>query len=212
MKKAVIFDLDGLLIDTEPYWTEADNTILGREGYCLTPELIRNRLGSSALGAVKMYHDSFPFKYPFDKFVKERREITFRLMDKKILPMPGAIELIRACFNKGYKLAIATTAPHKPRMSKILNALEATDYISEFVTGKEVQNQKPSPDIFLLTAKKLGVNSSDCLVIEDAPSGITAAKSAGMVAYGVNSDSETMNALKEKGADKVFKSLLEIDL
>lgn len=210
--KAVIFDLDGLLIDTEIYWTEADNQILAREGYKLTPELIRKRLGVGALSAVTMYHDSLSFKYPFEDFVKERRNITFSLMDKKIPVMDGAPEFIENCFRKGLKLAIATTAPHRPRMGKILEALNASRYISIFVTGDDVERQKPSPDIYLHTAEKLRVDPQDCLVLEDAPGGVEAGKSAGMVVYGVNSDSSIRDHLQKSGADRVFNSLSEIDI
>lgn len=210
--KAVIFDLDGLLIDTEIYWTEADNQILAREGYRLTPELIRKRLGIGARGAVEIYHQAFPFKYPFEDFIKERRAIAFGLMDEKIPVMEGAPEFIKSCFKKGLKTAVATTAPHEERMSKILHALRASKHISVFVTGSEVERQKPSPDIYLLTAKKLRVNPRDCLVLEDAPGGVEAGKAAGMVVYGVNSDSSIRDHLQKSGADRVFNSLSEIDI
>lgn len=210
--KAVIFDLDGLLLDTEPYWTKADNEILAREGFKLTPELIRKRLGIGAMAAVEMYHDAFPFKYPFEDFVRERREITFGLIDKRIPVMERAPEFVKKCFEKGLNLAIATTAPHEERMSKILHALRASKYISVFVTGTEVERQKPSPDIYLHTAKKLGVDPQECLVIEDAPGGVEAGKAAGMVVYGVNADSSTRDHLQSSGANKIFSSLSEIDI
>ncbi|MEK9176366.1 MAG: HAD family phosphatase [Patescibacteria group bacterium] len=210
--KAVIFDLDGLLLDTEPYWTEADNQILAREGYKLTPELIRKRLGIGALNTVSLYHETFPFKYSFEEFAKERRDIVFNMMDQGIPVMDGATELIDECFKKGFKIAIATTAPHRARMSKILDALKASKYITVFVTGREVERQKPFPDIFLLAAKELNMDPKDCLVLEDASSGIEAAKAANMLAYGVNLDEETRRYLKKKGADKVFSSLTEVGL
>ena len=210
--KAVIFDLDGLLIDTEPYWTWADNKILGREGYSLTPDLIQKRLGRGATGALEIYHKKFPFKYSFKDFIIERRQMAFKLMDKKIPVMVGAKEILKKCFDRGLKLGIATSGPHRQRMPKILQALDASDYISVFVTGNEVQAQKPLPDIFLLTSKKLGVKPGNCLVLEDAPAGIQAAKAAGMKAFGVNKDNDTRKALKNSGADEVFTSLSEIDI
>jgi len=80
------------------------------------------------------------------------------------------------------------------------------------VTGEEVKNPKPFPDLFLLAASKLNVSPAKCVVFEDTSSGIDAAKRAGMVAYGVNKNKEIQEKLKHSGADKMFSSLAEIKL
>ena len=167
---------------------------------------------TTAKMSVKMYHEAFPFKYPFGDFIKERRGIVFGMMDQKIPVMEGAAEFIEQCFGLGLNLAIATSAPHRPRMPKILRALNASDYISVFVTGDEIKRQKPFPDIFLLTAEKLGVNPQECLVLEDAPAGVEAGKAARMRTFGVNEDEATRRALRDSGADEVFSSLAEINM
>ncbi len=210
--KAVIFDLDGLLMDSEPLWGQVDFEMLGERGFKPTEELFRRRLGTGNKKTVEIYKEEFGLSDNVNAFAQERQERVFKLLDQHVPPMEGAETLVRSLADKEIKLAIATSGHHKERMQKILKELGISNFISAIVTGEELERLKPFPDIFLHAAGKLNVNSQDCLVFEDAPNGIEAAKAAGMMAYGVNRDEETRRQLKEKGADNVFSSLLEVKI
>lgn len=210
--KAVIFDLDGVLMDTEPLWEQVDLEMLGEKGFKPTEELFRRRLGTGNLRTVEIYKEEFDLKDSVQELAKEREKRFFVHLDKNIPPMEGALDLIKELSTKGIRMAIATSGPHKDRMQKILEQLGIKSFIEAIVTGDELERLKPSPDIFLLAAKKLNVDPKDCLVFEDAPNGVRAAKAAGMMAYGVSRDEETRKQLREKGADEVFSSLLEVKI
>ena len=210
--KAVIFDLDGLLMDTEPLWGQVDYQMFEERGFKATEDLFRRRMGTGNKRTIEIYKEEFAFKESVKELVEERERRFFELLDQEIPPMTGVTELVESLAKKRIMMAIATSGPHKDRMQRILEELGISKYISAIVTGDEIQKLKPAPDIFFLAAKKLDVHPKYCLVFEDAPSGIEAAKAAGMMAYGVNRDEETRRQLKEKGADKVFSSLLEIKI
>ncbi len=109
-------------------------------------------------------------------------------------------------------MAIATSGPHKKHLPLLLKKLKIASYFSAIVTAEDVKKAKPAPDLFLKAAEELDVNPADCLVLEDAPNGILAAKRAGMIGYGVNKNREVQKELKKAGADGVFSTLTEIKI
>lgn len=210
--KAVIFDLDGLLIDSEPLWSQVDYEMFDERGFKPTEALFRKRLGTGNKRTVEIYKEEFNFKESVEELASEREKRFFKKLDQKIPPMSGASDLVKSFAKKNLKLAIATSGPHKNRMGRILNELGISDCISAIVTGEEIKRLKPAPDIFLAAAGKLDIEPEHCLVFEDAPSGVVSAKAAGMIAYGVNRDEITRKQLKEAGADEVYASLSEIEV
>lgn len=212
MVKAVIFDFDGLLINSEPLWSQVDYEMLGERGFKPTKALLRKRLGTGNKRTVEIYKDELGFKESIELLAAEREKRFFKILDRKISPMVGAVTLIKSLAKRKMKLAVATSGPYKDRIKRILNELGVTKCILARVTGEEISRLKPAPDIFLAAAKKLNIDPKYCLVFEDAPSGIKAAKAAGMTVYGVNLDKFTRKQLEKVGADKVYKSLLEVEL
>ncbi|MGD0343206.1 MAG: HAD family phosphatase [Bacteroidales bacterium] len=210
--KAVIFDLDGLLIDTEPVWAKADIELLGKRGYVPTEQLFIKRMGTSNKQTMEIYKEQFGIKENTQALMDERLGIFTKLLKDDLSLMDGAMELLKALSKMKIKLAVATNGSYKNSINAILQKLNIASFFITVITGEEVNHPKPSPDIFLLAADKLNVPPSACLVLEDAPSGIEAAKRAGMVVYGVNKNKEIQGKLKPSGADKVFSSLSEIKL
>jgi mannitol-1-/sugar-/sorbitol-6-/2-deoxyglucose-6-phosphatase len=210
--KAVIFDLDGLIMDSEPLWTMADIQILSRRGHTLTDEIILKRLGTGMKGTIEIYKQEFKITEETDALIKERLIIFSKLLEEKLIAMDGLYYLLDQLSRLKIKLAIASGGPHKKNINKILQKLKIENYFPVIITGEDVVNHKPHPEAFLLAAEKLKINPSDCLVLEDAPNGITAARRAGMKSYGVNKDKKIQKELKVAGADKVFSSLAKIKL
>ena len=111
--------------------------------------------GTGNKRTVEIYKEEFTFKESVDELVIEREKRFFKLLDQRIPPMEGAFEFVESLAKQKIKIAIATSGPHKYRMKKILRELRISRYISAIVTGEEIQNLKPAPDIFLIAAKKL---------------------------------------------------------
>lgn len=210
--KAVIFDFDGLLINSEVVWSKTDTILLQKRGFNPTKELFLKRLGTGNKGTLEIYKKEFGIDDNIEDLIKERVGIFFDLLLKDLQLMQGARELIKKLYKQKMPLAIATSGPYEGRLENILDELNVRSYFPITITGSEVKNHKPAPDIFLHTGKKLGVESSKCLVLEDAPSGILAAKSAIMTAWGVSKDKAARDAMNKAGADEVFSSLKEIEV
>lgn len=211
--KAIIFDLDGLVIDSEPLWAIADTRLLGKRGFTPTKELFIKRMGTSFKRSMDVYKEEFGIKESTESLVKERLKIFLGLLEKKIKPMEGLYQLLEQLSYSKIKLAIATSGHFKKIIKdKILKRLKIEKYFKVVITGESVKNLKPAPDIFLFAAKKLKIDPADCLVLEDAPNGIEAARRAGMKSFGVNKDEEIRERLLKTGADRVFSNLAEIKI
>jgi HAD superfamily hydrolase (TIGR01509 family) len=177
--EGVLFDMDGVLVDSEHFITRAGMEMFKEKGFLVNYDDFKEFTGMGEnrfLGGVAEKH-GIPFQVEKDK--ARAYEIYAELIRGNLEPLPGVHEFIKKCKNKGLKIAVATAAD---RVKMELNLKEIGFSESDFdanVNGLEVDNKKPDPDIFLKAAFKLGLNPQSCLVVEDAVSGVTAAKSAG---------------------------------
>lgn len=211
MIRAVIFDLDGLLIDSKGAWNETDRILLEKRGIRLTEEVLRKVHGTGQKESIEAYKKYSGLEGDTKELIKERREIFYNLVKNDLRILDGGEEIVRK-LSKDFILAIATGGHKKEKVLEILSKFNLATYFPIIVSSDEVLNGKPSPDIYFYTAKKLGVEPKECLVLEDAPNGAIAGKRAGMVVFGVNKDGKIREKLKEAGADKVFSNLKEIEL
>jgi len=177
--KAVLFDMDGVLLDSEEYICEAGVEMFREKGYRVTPEdfLPFTGMGENRyLGGVAE-KNHIPFQLEKDK--ARTYEIYQSLVKGKLVPLEGVPEFIDKCRRKGLKLALASSAD---RIKIDINLRESgisPDTFQTIISGLDIKRKKPSPDIFLKAAKKLGVKASQCLVVEDAISGVAAGKASG---------------------------------
>jgi HAD superfamily hydrolase (TIGR01509 family) len=184
----IIFDMDGVLCDSEPFIREAARRMLA-ERYALNvkPEDFAPFTGtgedSFISGPAKKY--GVQIKLPCDK--DRTYEIYLEIIKGKLKPLAGAVAFINNCRARKLKLAVATSADLVKMNGNLKEIGLAAGLFDAFVCGNEVLNKKPHPEIFLLAARKVGLAAEKCLVIEDAPSGIKAAKAAGMKAVGITS-------------------------
>jgi len=141
--------------------------------------------------------------------ISERKETYYRqLVSGNVIPLPGAMELLRALHNAGFRQAIASSSPEE-NVSLILDSLGIRRMFEAVVSERDVQVGKPDPEMFLTAARRLGVKPPRSLVIEDAVAGVQAAKRAGMKCVGV---SNTHPADRLRDADVVVDSLLQLDV
>lgn len=178
--KAVLFDMDGLMVDTESLATEAFIHSAKKQGYDMTKEETLLVLGFTTKSIYDFWENYFKNsdvsgKQLVDDHYKYIENILFTTGPRK---MPYIEELLKYLKDSNYKVAVASSS----NMNHIINNMEKTGlkkYIDEFASGAEVKNGKPAPDVFLLAAKRLGVKPEECLVLEDSKAGVMAGSSAG---------------------------------
>lgn len=176
--EAVIFDLDGLLIDTEPLWSEGRKIVLVKYGVEYSPNLKKRTMGGDYRTGLAMIIDRCNLPLTVEEFARAEKKILDDLYTKKLKFMPGAMEFVKKIDEANILRAIATSSSRR-RLNLVKSILNLYGFDAE-VTGDEVENGKPAPDIFLKAAEKLGVRLPNCVVLEDAPLGIQAAKAANM--------------------------------
>jgi beta-phosphoglucomutase family hydrolase len=205
---AVIFDLDGVLVDSSACHYESFRRLGEEEGYTMTPELFRTIFG-------RRNPELFPIIYghplPASELdrLAERKETLFReLMRGQVRPLPGVLALVALLQAGGVHLAIGTSTPRE-NVTLILDELGLTDSFAVIVSAEDVSRGKPDPQVFCLAAERLGIPPARCIVVEDAVAGVQAARRGGMVAVGVTTN-HPRAALSE--AHRVVESLEELTL
>ena len=207
--RAVIFDLDGLLADSEPWWNEIDAKLLAEYGVTYRGEYHRNVLGVSYRVAIEFYKNAFHMSAPVEELMRRRGEIATDFFANRVGLFPSAKTTLERLRQMKLKLAVATSSVSVSARP----FLERTGIRSLFdviVTGDEIKRGKPHPDIYLFTAGKLQVDTGSCLVVEDAIAGIAAAKAANMRVAAIPDTRFVDPREYEREADYVLGSLSEI--
>jgi HAD superfamily hydrolase (TIGR01509 family) len=176
---AVIFDLDGVLADSEPWWNQIDAKLLAEHGVSYHGEYHRNVLGVSYPLAVEFYKNAFQISAPVEELMRRRGEIATDFFANHVGLFASAKATLEQLREMKLCLAVATSSV-SASACPFLDRTGIRSLFGVVVTGDEVQRGKPHPDIYLHAAQKLGIAPEECLVIEDAVSGVAAAKAASM--------------------------------
>ena len=208
---AVIFDLDGTLVDSMWMWCAIDIEYLGRFGIALPEDLQANIEGMSFSETAVYFREHFPqITESIEEMKQTWNQMAYEKYANEIELKPGAMEFLKMLRSKGIRTGIASSNSMELIMAA-LNHLQITDYFDEVHTACEVTSGKPSPDIYLLTAKYLGVAPERCLVFEDICKGILAGKAAGMRVCAVDDlYSEEQTEEKIKLSDGFIQSYHEL--
>jgi HAD superfamily hydrolase (TIGR01509 family) len=204
----VIFDLDGLLVDSEPAQIAAWERFLERHDRKLKPELLSRMFGLRIWDSAQLIIDELNLALTVEEVVFERDEIFFTGLEDQLRPMPGAQRLVEALREAGVPLGLGTSG-HRRYVDVALGVLGLRDAFEVEVTGGDVARGKPHPDIYLMAAERLGQTASQCLALEDAPLGVASAKAAGMLCLAVpNEMTATLPGFDV--ADAVLSSLDDV--
>jgi HAD superfamily hydrolase (TIGR01509 family) len=207
--RAVIFDLDGVLADSEPWWNEIDKKLLGEYGVVYRGEYHRNVLGVSYQLAVEFYKKAFGLTAPTEELMRRRGEIAAEFFANRVGLFPSTRQTLEHLRQMNLHLAVATSSV-SASARPFLDRYQLTAFFDVIVTGDEIERGKPHPDIYLRAAEKLGVSATECLVIEDALSGIAAGKAAEMRVAAIP-DTRFVDAREyEKEANYLLRDLSEI--
>jgi HAD superfamily hydrolase (TIGR01509 family) len=207
--RAVIFDLDGVLADSEPWWNEIDAELLAEYGVTYRGEYHRNVLGISYRRAVDFYKKAFGLSVSPEEMIRRRGEVATEFFADRIGLFPSTREVLNELGRMNLRLAVATSSVGTSARP-FLDRHGLTSLFDTVVTGDEVEHGKPAPDIYLRAAAKLGIAASACLVIEDALSGIAAGKAAKMCAVAIPDTRFVDPREYEKQADYIIANLKEL--
>lgn len=207
MIKAVIFDLDGTLIDSDPCWKEADFLFAKEYGFPLTEEFTKQLSGLGIRESARLFIKEYNLKETIESFMGLREKYLYKILLSKLELMPFAKELLNKLKNKKYILALATAGHGTEITIQILKKLSIYHYFDFVISGLEVKHSKPAPDVYLYAADKMDLQPSECVAIEDTVNGALSGKAAGMKVVGINMNDEIKNKLLNAKADFVFSNL-----
>ncbi len=206
MIKAVLFDMDGVLLESEKFINQAGVDMFKEKGYDVKHKdfLPFTGMGENRyLGGVAEKHN-IPFDIEKDKL--RTYQIYEGLVMGKIEALPGVLEFIGSCKNRGIRIAVATSADQVKMEINLREIRIPVETFDATVNGLEIEHKKPAPDIFLLAAERLGVDPQHCLIVEDAVSGVAAGKAAGAMVLGLTT---TFSAGELAAADWIAGDLSE---
>ena len=209
--KAAIFDMDGLLLDSEPLWKEAEITVFNSVGVPLTKELCQETVGVRIDGVVRYWYKKFPWQKESLKSVEARiLDEVSRLILKDGRLMPGVSETIEALRTANYTLAVASSSPMQ-LIRAALERFEVIDFFSVLHSAEFEEKGKPDPAVYLSTISRLGSDPRDCIALEDSVPGVRAAKSAGARVIAVPDPADISNP-GFAAADVVLSSLTDFSI
>lgn len=198
MDKIVIFDMDGVIIDTEPIYMDIDRKIFKSLGAIITPEeqhsfvgIASNKKWTTVMGKCNtdLSLEELMFRGKEEKFQHLK---TF----ESLQPINGIELLLKSLKTLGVKVCMGSSSPRRT-IELILSKLGFIKYFDFIVSGDEVDHGKPNPDIFLKSAKQFGIDPSRCIVVEDSANGVIAAKAGGMKCVGFKNESSGIQDLSK---------------
>lgn len=212
--KAVVFDLDGLMFNTEEVFTVAGTELLRRRGKTPTPDLFHRMMGRRPVEGFQILIDAMDLSETFEELARESEEIFTDMLADTLAPMPGLYELLNVIEQRDLPKGVATSSP-RSYMQDILSRFDLLDRFPMTLTAEDVTHGKPHPEIYATAAERLGVQPQEMLVLEDSEAGTRAAYAAGAHIisvpheYSAAQDFSVARAIARSLTDPVILGLLE---
>ncbi|MFX0022990.1 MAG: HAD family hydrolase [Candidatus Hermodarchaeota archaeon] len=204
----VIFDMDGVLADTGPIHYESWVKMATEIGMEFTRDIFEETFGQQSPTITRKLVGSEADEILVEKWASLKEEYYREMVRKKLVPLPGVISILKALKSEGFKLAVGSSGPPE-NVELLLSQLKIKSFFDIIITAVDVKKGKPDPEVFLNAANNLNINPQNCIVIEDAPVGIEAAKRAGMISIALTT---THNKAELNDANLVIKDLTEISI
>jgi sugar-phosphatase len=206
----VIFDMDGLLIDSEPLWDEAATEIFSRYGIKLNSQQYASTTGLRTKEFIEHWFNYFNITVA-DRATVEKEIIkkVIELVLKKGRPMPGLAHIFNFFVNKGFKIGLASSSP-PDLIDVVVDLLQIRNHLNAITSASNMQYGKPHPEVYLQCAQELGVHPTQCICFEDSFYGMIAAKAARMKCV-VVPESKNSKELKWNAADLKISSLFNFN-
>jgi beta-phosphoglucomutase family hydrolase len=206
---AVIFDLDGVIVESEDAHIESERQTLQKYNVNISAEELHRYTGTMAKIMFTELIAKYELNTTFREINDQKEEILFKLLAQDAEPTKGVLNLIQKLQQREIKLAIGSSSTKK-LVNFILNKLELTHVFNRVITAEDIERSKPDPEIFLKAAIELGVKPSQCLVIEDSKLGVDAAKRAGMKCMGYRNPHSGNQDLSK--ADAIIDDFSKVDI
>lgn len=181
---AVLFDNDGLLLDTEVLWTRAETRLFARHGLTFTIEHKREMIGTSMGESERIIERQLGLPGRGAELMEELHELVMAETANGVEPMPGAVALLDAL--DGRAVGVASNSP-RAFVERTLEAAGLRDRFACVLSAEDVERPKPAPDLYVALARALGADAADCVALEDSATGVRAARAAGAFVIGVPS-------------------------
>jgi HAD superfamily hydrolase (TIGR01549 family) len=210
MITTIIFDMDGVIIDSEPTHQKLEFEMYEELGLKISAEEHKNYVGTSSVDMWNMIREKHVLNKSSEELLMYGRAKYWEALDQDRVPLvDGAKELIMMFFEKKFTVQVASSAT-RPTVDKVIEHFHLEQYFSHRIGGDEVKRSKPDPEIFIKAARQSASDPTNCLVIEDSANGVTAAKNAGMHCIGyINPGTGAQNL---NHADLVVNDLSKITI
>lgn len=207
--EAVIFDMDGLLVDSETVWHIAETDLITSFGYTYTDEVRAHIIGTRIDEFMVYLRSYYRLEPTVEQLSAQLIDDMLRLIPTQVKPQPGANEVIQYVVERGWPLAIASSSP-QAIIDATVKAQGWGDVFAVRCSAEFEAKGKPAPDVYLTAAKALNVPPAKCLALEDSPNGARAAVAAGMVCYAVPDRSHSAKSAFDPITPHVFDSLYDV--
>ena len=209
MFKAVAFDMDGLMFDTEAVYWKAAEALLGRRGQPYTEELNEAIMGRPPRYCFETFIRRFGFTETWEELQAESEALFLEFLEDGFRVMPGLMELLERIERAGIPKGVCTSSSTR-LVSAVLGRAGLTDRFAFLLTSESITRGKPDPQIYLMAAEKFGVSPAEMLVLEDSTAGVRAAAAAGAACFAVRAEHNKFADLSQARA--VLRSLAEVRL
>lgn len=207
MIKAIIFDMDGLMIDSERVTFECYQEILKGMNLTMDEEFYKTLLGKPLKGIYQRFYDVYGNDFPIEDVIKDVHALMAKRFETEGVPIKtGLKSLLEYLKENNYKTIVATSS-NRDRVDTILSQAKITDYFDDSICGDEVTKGKPNPEVFLKSCQKLGVNVDEAIVLEDSEAGIQASYDAGIKVICI----PDMKYPEKQYEEKTFKILKDLN-
>lgn len=198
MIKGAIFDMDGLMFDSERLVCSIWQEMMDENGYKFNVDIFKNTIGLRQDKSKKFYTSLYGVDFDYDGFKKQSRQRFYKRIEKDGVPIKkGLFELLDFLKDNNIKMAVATSTSAKTAL-KVIKKAGVYDYFDSFVCGDDVKNGKPHPEVFLTAAERIGVPPEECVAFEDSINGIKSAFAANMTTVMVPDFLQPTDEIKNK--------------
>lgn len=207
MIKAIIFDMDGLMIDSERVTFECYQERLKDMNLTMDEEFYKTLLGKPIKGIYQRFYDVYGNDFPIENVIQDVHQLMAERFETEGVPVKkGLVELLHYLKDNNYKTIVATSS-NRDRVDKILAQAKITEFFDDSICGDEVTKGKPNPEVFLKSCQKLGVNVDEAIVLEDSEAGIQASYDAGIKVICI----PDMKYPEKQYEEKTFKILKDLN-
>ena len=209
MIKAIIFDMDGLMIDSERVTFECYQERLKDMNLTMDEEFYKTLLGKPIKGIYQRFYDVYGNDFPIQNVIQDVHQLMAERFETEGVPVKkGLVELLHYLKDNNYKTIVATSS-NRDRVDKILAQAKITEFFDDSICGDEVTKRKPNPEVFLKSCQKLGVNVDEAIVLEDSEAGIQASYDANIKVICIP-DMKYPEKQYEEKTFKILKDLTEV--